>query len=128
MEVRISLGDLGIFFLGGAFFILLIYGIILLKNLNDTLNMVKKVIGNNEQNIDQVLEEAPSIAKNIESLSHDLSHNVKAAQSTFDQILGTTEIAASKVSDHTDLLSSLMGIVQAIYTIKEFFESKKRGL
>ncbi|WP_129598964.1 DUF948 domain-containing protein [Anaerophilus nitritogenes] len=126
MNVTLSLSDLGILLLGGTFLVLLIYGILIFKNFYETIKVIKKVVIDNQKNIDEVLEEAPSIAKHIESLSHDLSHNVKAVQNTFDQILGTTEVAASKFSEHTDVLSSIMGVVQVIYTIKSFFEHKKK--
>ncbi|QEK13390.1 hypothetical protein FQB35_14535 [Crassaminicella thermophila] len=125
MNVQISLGDLGIMLLGTALLVLIIYAICLLKNLNDTVKVFKKVLQNNQYNIDKILDQAPSIAQNIESISSDLSNDVKAIQGTINQIVGTTEVAASTLAENNDVLSKVIGAIQIIYSIREFFNGFK---
>jgi len=129
MDATIRVGDLATFLLGGALLVLIVYGILLLKNLNDTLKVIRKIVEDNRSNIDEVLDKAPSIAANVESISSDLSHDVRAVQGTIDQIVGTTEAAAGALSEHTDILSTLMGFVQILNIFREFiggFRRKKR--
>ncbi|SHK10621.1 protein of unknown function [Geosporobacter subterraneus DSM 17957] len=129
MDATIRVGDLATFLLGGALLVLIVYGILLLKNLNDTLKVIRKIVEDNRSNIDEVLDKAPSIAANVESISSDLSHDVRAVQGTIDQIVGTTEAAAGALSEHTDILSTLMGFVQILNIFRQFiggFRRKKR--
>lgn len=123
MNATIRLGDLGLFVLGTALLVLIVYAILFLKNLNDTMGVVKRLVEDNRNNIDSVLEQAPSIASNIESISSDLSHDVKAVQDTFDQIIGTTEVAVSSLTQNTDVLTSIVTVVQVITFIKELLGS-----
>lgn len=129
MDATIRVGDLAAFLLGSALLVLIIYGIFLLKNLNDTLRVLRKIVEENRSNIDEVLDKAPGIAANIESISSDLSHDIRAVQGTIDHIVGTTEAAAGALSEHTDILSTLMGFVQILNIFREFiggFRRKKR--
>lgn len=129
MNATIRLGDLGLLLLGSALIILIVYAILILKNINETLKVVRKVVEDNRKSIDLVIDQAPSIAANIESISGDLAHDVKAVQGTIDQFAGASEVAASALSENTDVLSSIMGVVQVVFIIKEFlggFKKKKK--
>lgn len=131
MNTMIRLGDLGLMLLGTALFILIIYAILFLKNLSDTIKELKTIVVQNRDNIDKVLDQAPSIATNIESMSADLSRDVKAVQGTIDQIVGSTEAAAGALAENTDVWTGILGIIQAVYVLKEFingFTRKRRWL
>lgn len=131
MDTMIRLGDLGVMLLGAALFVLIIYAILFLKNLNDTIKEVKSIVAQNRDSIDQVLDQAPSIATHIESMSADLSRDVKAVQGTIDQIVGTTEAAAGALAENTDVWTAILGVIQVVYVFKEFingFTRKKRWL
>jgi len=126
MNATIRLGDLGLFLLGSALIVLIIYAIMVLKNLNDTMKVLKKLVEDNRKSIDQVLDQAPSIAANIDSISGDLAHDVKVIQGTIDQIAGTSEVAAGTLAENTDVLTSIMGVVQLVFIIKDFFSGLHR--
>ncbi|WZL73428.1 hypothetical protein QBE52_01475 [Clostridiaceae bacterium 35-E11] len=131
MNTMIRLGDLGFMLLGVALLILIIYAILFLKNLNATVKEVKDIVVQNRDSIDKVLDQAPSIATHIESMSADLSRDVKAVQGTIDQIVGTTEAAAGALAENTDIWTTVLGIIQVGYVLKEFvngFTRKKRWL
>ncbi|TCO78631.1 DUF948 domain-containing protein [Marinisporobacter balticus] len=130
MDVQISLGDLGIMLLGFSLFVLIIYAILLLKNLTDTIKVFRSVLQDNQSNIEQILNQVPSIAQNVESISSDLSRDVKAVQHTFDNMIGKTEVAAARLTKNKDVLSSIAGVMQVIYFIKKFmrtFPLKKKS-
>lgn len=129
MNATITLGDLGLILLGTALLILLIYGIMVLKNLYETIKALKQLVEDNRKSIDLVLDQAPSIAANIESISEDVAHDVKVIQGTIDQIAGTSEVAVASLAEHTDVLTSIVGVVQFINVIKDFLSGlgkKKR--
>ena len=129
MDATIRVGDLATLLLGGALLVLITYGIFLLKNLNDTLKVIRKIVEDNRSNIDEVLDKAPGIATSIESISSDLSHDIRAVQGTIDQIVGTTEAAAGALSENTDILSTLMGFFQVINIFRDFiggFRKKRK--
>ncbi len=126
MDATIRVGDLATLLLGGALLVLITYGIFLLKNLNDTLKVIRKIVEDNRSNIDEILDKAPGIATNIESISSDISHDVRAVQGTIDQIVGTTEAAAGALSENTDILSILVGFVQVINIFRDFISGFRR--
>ncbi|AOT70279.1 DUF948 domain-containing protein [Geosporobacter ferrireducens] len=126
MDATIRVGDLATLLLGGALLVLITYGIFLLKNLNDTLKVIRKIVEDNRSNIDEILDKVPGIATNIESISSDLSHDVRAVQGTIDQIVGTTEAAAGALSENTDILSILVGFVQVINIFRDFISGFRR--
>ncbi|MEW9123697.1 MAG: DUF948 domain-containing protein [Thermotaleaceae bacterium] len=129
MDATIKVRDLAAFLLGGSFLILIIYAILLLKNLNDTTKIFRKIVEDNRHNIDEILDKAPGIAANIESISGDVSHDLRALQGTFDQIVGTTEAAADALSENSDFISHFLGFVQIINIFREFISGfrKKRA-
>ncbi|KXG74153.1 DUF948 domain-containing protein [Thermotalea metallivorans] len=129
LDTPIRLGDLGILLLGAALLVLIIYAISILKNLNETMKILRKIVEDNEANIKKVLDKAPAIAENIESISGDLSHDVKAVQGTIDRFVGTTEAAAGALAENTDVLTGIIGIIQVLMVIKDFlsgFYRKRR--
>jgi uncharacterized protein YoxC len=119
LNTQISLGDLGIVLLGMAFLVLIIYAIILLKNLSDTVKLVQNTLRKNQSNIDGILQEAPSIAKNIESISSDVSQDIQSLQQTFDTITSNAEAAATSFSKNSAFLSWIIRGIQIIYSTKE---------
>jgi uncharacterized protein YoxC len=130
MNATITFGDLGVFLLGIALLVLIIYAIMTLKNLYETIKVVKKLIEDNQKSINSVLEQAPSIASNIESISEDVAYDVKVIQGTIDQIAGTSEVAVGALAQNTDVLTSVVGVIQVIYAVKDFIGGlhKKRKL
>ncbi|MDF2548068.1 DUF948 domain-containing protein [Anaerosolibacter sp.] len=126
LDTTIRLGDLGAALLGTALLVLIIYAILVLKNLYDTMKVLRKILEDNAENINDVMDRAPAIAENIESISGDLSHDVKAVQGTIDNLLGTTEAAAGALAENTDVISSIMGVIQVIMSIKESFGFRRK--
>jgi uncharacterized protein YoxC len=119
LNAQISLGDLGMVLLGIAFLVLIIYAIILLKNLSDTIKLVQNTLRRNQSNIDGILNEAPSIAKNIESISGDVSQDIQSLQKTFDTITSNAEAAATSFSKNSNFLNWIISGIQIIYSAKE---------
>ncbi|PAB58085.1 hypothetical protein [Anaeromicrobium sediminis] len=121
MNIQISLLDLGIIIMGILGIILLGYAIIVLKNFNDSLKVVKNLIESNEKNIQEIIDQAPDITTNLNSLSSDISTNVRAAQGTINNILGTGEIAASQLAEHSGVISQALGLLHILQKARDVF-------
>ncbi|MFZ5968636.1 MAG: hypothetical protein ACOYVK_15890 [Bacillota bacterium] len=126
MDATIRLGDLGIALIGIGLLVFIVYAIMILRNVNEMLKAAREIMEKNRTNIDKVLDRAPTIASNIESISTDLSHDVKAVQGTIDQLVGTSEVAAGVLAENTDVLASILGVIQLIFTLKETFTPFRR--
>ncbi len=129
MDMQIQLGDLGLILLGIGLLILLIYAILIFKNIYEITKNIKKIIHHHEANINELLDNAPLIATHVKSISHDLSDNIRSMQGTFHQIIHTTEKATGKLVKNQDLLGSLIGFIQILSLGKDIwnhFRSKKK--
>ena len=123
MNIQINLADLGIFILFILLTVLITYIIFILKNLHDTMKVIKTMVEKNQENINEVLNQAPSITANIDSISSDLCNNVKSAQSTIDHIISTTEVAAASLSNTQEYFSNIFGFMNIINKIKQFINT-----
>lgn len=123
MDIQIRLGDLGLAFLGIALLVLMVHAILVLKNLNGIMKTIRKTLEENHTNINNVLDEAPSIAKNMNNISTNLSDDVKALQGTIDTIIGTTEVAVGSLGSNHELVKGIIGIIQALALVKEWIGS-----
>ncbi|MCT4593651.1 MAG: hypothetical protein N4A57_05205 [Anaeromicrobium sp.] len=121
MNIQISLFDLGIIIMGILGVILLGYAIMVLKNFNDSLKVLRNLIESNEKNIQKIIDQAPGITTNLNNLSSDISTNVRAAQGTINNILGTGEIAASQLAEHSGVISQALGLLHVLQKARNVF-------
>lgn len=129
MNVTISLGDLGLMILWAALLVLIIYIILVLKKFNATMKEIQEVIGSNKENIEKTLNEIPSIAKNLDEITGEVSHDVKAVRGTIDSITEKSEIAATSLTNTGDLINGISSAIQVGFFLKNLIEkisTKKR--
>lgn len=130
--ITITLSDLGLMLLWAALLVLIVYLILVLKKVNDTLKEVKEIIASNKENIEYTLNEMPSIAKNIDSITGEVSHDVKAVRETIDTITEKSGAAAKNLTDTDSIITGITAIIQFGVFLKNFLENtfpkKKRVL
>lgn len=130
--ITITLNDLGLMLLWAALLVLIVYLILVLKKVNDTLKEVKEIIADNKENIEYTLNEMPSIAKNIDSITGEVSHDVKAVRETIDTITEKSGAAAKNLTDTDSVITGITAIIQFGVFLKNFLENtfpkKKRVL
>lgn len=131
-NISLSLSDLGLMLLWVALLVLICYLVMVLKRLNDTLKNVQEILGDNKENIEGTLNELPSIAKNIDSITGEVSHDVKAVRDTIDTITEKSSDAAKSLTDTDSIITGITAIIQMAVFIKNFWENtlpkKKRVL
>ncbi|MCG8540538.1 MAG: DUF948 domain-containing protein [Clostridia bacterium] len=127
--IQINLNDLGMMILWAALLVLIVYLILVLKKFNDTIREVNEIIEVNKENIEKTLGEMPSIAKNIDEITGEVAHDVKAVRDTIDTITEKSGAAAKSLDDTDSIITGITAIIQCIVFIKNFLENvfpKKR--
>ena len=131
-SITITLSDLGLMLLWSALLVLIVYLILVLKKVNDTLKEFKEILATNKENIEYTLNEMPSIAKNIDSITGEVSHDVKAVRDTIDTITEKSGAAAKSLTDTDSIITGITAIIQFGVFLKNFLENtfpkKKRVL
>ncbi len=116
MDVQIRLGDLGLLLLGIALLILLIYGILVLKNVYASVLKIRKIIEKNEAHIDEIIKQTSAITSSVKDVGSKLSGDVKSVQKIVEQITASTETAAGSIAKN--LLAIFIAVLQIAYIIK----------
>ena len=129
-KIIISLSDLGLVVLWAALLVLIFYLVSVLKRLNDTLKEVWEIIGANKENIENTLNEIPSIAKNIDTITGEISHDVQAVRDTIDTVAEKSGAAAKSLADTDSIITGITAVIQIFLFIKniwnDIFSKKKR--
>jgi len=117
--ISFTLKDIGFFVLWGLVAIILYYIIILLKNLYSTLKDVNKIIEKNQNNVDKILNEAPGITQNVNSISKELADTLPKFRGTVNNIAETTESVTETINENDTINKQLTSIFSTISMIKK---------
>lgn len=109
MEVTLSLKEIGMLFIGIGLIVLIIYAIILLKNLVQTVKMTNMILAESHE----ISAIAAERTKEINSIIGDVAHSVSAVS---DAIKG-----------NQDTVKALTGIVNSLGALKSIFGSKEKN-
>ncbi len=127
--ISFTLNDLALMFLWAALLVLIVYLILVIKKFNDTMKEVKEILANNKESIENTLSEMPSIAKNIDSITGEVSHDVKAVRETIDTITEKSGNAAKSLNDTDSIITGITAIIQLAIFLRNFLDNtfpKKR--
>jgi len=90
-QIIITLSDFGRMVLWIAFFVILLYIIFILRKIYISIKDFSKVVEGNRENIDEILDSAPGITKNLENISSNLASDIAAFNGTVSNISSITE-------------------------------------
>jgi uncharacterized protein YoxC len=90
-QIIFTLNDFGRFILWGAFLIILIYFVFILRQIYVALKDLTKVVDDNRAQIDETLKSAPGITRNFEKISKNLSKDVEAFNGTVSNLASISE-------------------------------------
>ncbi|RKD26631.1 protein of unknown function [Caminicella sporogenes DSM 14501] len=121
-QITINLTDLGLIILWGALVTLIIYLILVLRKFYFTMKEIQEIISVNKENIEMTLNEMPSIAKNLDEITGEVSHDVQMVRGTIDAIAQKSEVAAASLEDTGDLITGIAAIIQVGLFIKNIYE------
>lgn len=118
-QIVFSLKDLGMFVLWGLLVAVLIYVLLILIRFYRSFKDIMAIVDENRENINQVLDEAPGITKNVNQISGEVSHFMEAFHGTIDNVADTSESVTGSFKDNNELVSQITGIFKVLTTIKE---------
>lgn len=128
-NITISLSDLGLMLLWVALLVLIFYLVLVLKKFYETIKEIKQILATNKEHIEKTLTEMPSIAKNIDEITGEVSHDVKSVRDTIDTITEKSGSAAKSLDDTDSIITGITSIIQVALFAKNFWEnnfSKKK--
>jgi uncharacterized protein YoxC len=108
MEVTLSLQDIGVLFIGIGLIVLIIYGIILLKNLVQTVKTTNKILEDSHE----ISAIAAERTKEINSIVGDVAHSMGAVNDAF--------------KGNQNVIKALTSIVNSLGALRSIFGSKQK--
>jgi predicted PurR-regulated permease PerM len=102
------------------------YIIILVKNLNSSIKVVKKLLKDNEENINKTLIDIPIISKNMVEITDTAKNELLVMGNAINSINETIEMTTATVGTiKNDIFGKISGIIGIIDVIKHIFFKDK---
>jgi predicted PurR-regulated permease PerM len=102
------------------------YIIILIKNLNSSIKVVKKLLKDNEENINKTLIDIPIISKNMVEITDTAKNELLVMGNAINSINETIEMTTATVGTiKNDIFGKISGIIGIIDVIKHIFFKDK---
>jgi ABC-type transporter Mla subunit MlaD len=118
-EIVFSLKDLGMFVLWGLLVAVLIYILLILVRFYRSFKQIMAIVDENRTNINQVLDEAPSITKNVNQISGEVAHIMESFHGTVENIADTSEEVTGTFKENNELVGQISTVFKILATIKE---------
>ncbi|PJI06819.1 MULTISPECIES: hypothetical protein [Clostridium] len=107
----IKLSTLGFICLGMLIAVALIYLIILIHKLSQTVSKVNLIIDKNEKNISEVIDSLPEICENIS----DIGENARLVTEVVTEATASAVEAKNNISEYLVIIKDIIGMIRAIF-------------
>lgn len=107
----IELSTLGFVCLGTLLAVALIYLIILIHKLCQTVSKVNLIIDKNEKNISDVMDKLPKTCENIS----EISENAKLVSEVVTETTASAVEVKNNISEYLEIIKDIINIVRAIF-------------
>lgn len=108
MDITLSLKDMGLLLMGAGLIVLLIYGIILVKNLIESVKLTNKILADS-QAVSAIVSER---AKEIDSIVGDVAVSVGSI--------------SGAIKGNQSTVKAITSIVNSLGALKSLFDNKKK--
>jgi len=127
MFVSITLHDLGLIILFLICVVLGVFLFILIKNLNSAIITIKNILNSNKDNIDNTLNDLPTISKNIAEITDTTKDELKSVQNTIHSLSETADMTAAAANTiKNDFAGKVKTVFEIIDLIKKFWPKEKK--
>lgn len=127
MEGYIKWSDLVLVIIMVSVVIVSVYLILLIRNLNKSVKMLKNVIQTNKENIEETLKNMPLISGNLAEITDTAKNELKSVESAIHNIGETIQYtAATAETVKNDFLGNFKSILDIIELIKRLFSKDKK--
>ena len=102
------------------------YILILVRNLNSSLKVVKRILKDNEENISKTLNDVPTISKNLVEITQTVKGDVKVLENTISSLNDTMKMIAIPAGTiKHNIIDKINSVVELIDLIKHIFFKEK---
>ncbi|RCX18304.1 hypothetical protein DFR58_10563 [Anaerobacterium chartisolvens] len=128
MDMIIRLGDLVLITALFALVVISVYLIVLIRNINGSIKVLKKLLKENRECIDSTLKDIPVISKNVAEISTTAKDELKSVETAIHGLGEAGEmIAAAAQTVRKDILGRIKGVVDLLDIITRVFFSDSSG-
>ena len=121
-QMIFTLKDFLLFVLWGYLVVLLVYVILILRRALLVVKQVNQIVDGNRSSIDQTLEIVPGLAKNVESITDEVAHDVQAFRSTVDNIAETTSSVTGTINENKGFVEGLSSFMHTVAIGKAVYD------
>lgn len=121
-QIIFSFKDLLFFILWGCLVGVFIYIILILRRALLVMREVNLLIKKHRTEIDATLEVVPDLVKNVETITGEVAHDVKAFRGTVENIAETTEAVTETIKENKGIVSSVSSIIHTFSLVKVFYD------
>lgn len=121
VQLTFTLADIGwlvVWFLVSA---ALIYLVLILSRLYASLKIVNKLVAENRDNIDKILDEVPGISKSVNEITEEIAHGTKSFRGTVDNIASTSESVTGAINENNTIVDSISSFLHAATMLKSAY-------
>ncbi len=118
VQLTFTLSDIGWLVIWGLVSAALIYLILILSRLYTSIKIVNKLVAENRDNIDLILDEVPGISKSVNEITEEIAHGTKAFRGTVDNIAATTESASEAINENNKIVDSISSFLHGASVVK----------
>lgn len=111
--------------LSGVYIVLilaLVYLVKILMSVQKSLKDVNALVKDNKTQIDAILKEAPEIAKNANTISEEVAHDITKFRQTIDNIADTSEEVTGVIKDNKSVVGGLTSIFHTASMGKDAYD------
>ncbi|MGM0378794.1 MAG: DUF948 domain-containing protein [Bacillota bacterium] len=129
--ISFTLKDIGLFAIWGLLIIILCYIIVLLKSVYMTVKDFRKIIDENNDNVDKVLKQAPELTKNITKISKEVGDAFDKFNPTINNVAETSKEVTDTINKNNTITKEITAFFQILNTIisriKKFLNKDKES-
>ena len=127
MSATITVGELLVVLMSLLGVGLLVYLLLLVIRLNDTLKNIQQVVSKNEKHLDETLERIPRVLEHVEGITKNVEHSMVHVQSTIENVSDVTSYVTDMVEGiNEEVVEPLKEAFKLLLMIKSFFGGSKK--
>lgn len=120
--ISFSVKDLGLGILWIMLIVLIIYIIRVLIKVHSTVKQVSKIIEDNNENINKILNETPAIANSVNRISGEIAHGMEAFRGSVDNVAEVSESVTENLVENNTIIDKMGSILHTFSMGKSLYD------
>jgi len=120
--ITFTVKDFGMFLLWAGLTCAVWYLVLIFHRLYKTVTEVHRLLDRNREQVDATLQEIPSIARNVQEITTEVSHGMQVFRPTVDNVADTSDSVTRAVRDNQSITETLVSFFNVLNTIKKLLD------